>query len=250
MKRACILAISAIVFWTFNSFANTEESFTRGFLLAVDTRDHKACEQTALRIQGMSGLKISSLCAQDGRHPFAVAVITVPIDEFEYLAEITKEGGSYPKVAREDRTSLIVSLPRSRDTETYFRISARRDRLSITVFRESTFGAMEERRESFVQMSFLMKGVGPRGMKDTQVASSLDRRLVYNRGATELTQSQYKSVAANAANIMDAVNGAIQNVTSPRVSLDLFIPPDVCESNRYCRGDELIRVGVSVVIHF
>ncbi|WP_413569101.1 hypothetical protein ACLWBD_17260 [Bdellovibrio sp. HCB117] len=249
MKRTCILFFSAIVLCAFNSFANSEESFARGFLIAVDTRDHKACEQAFLRVSGATGLKISSLCAQDGRNPFAVAVITVPIDEFEFLSEVTNKHGSNARAARADR-SVIMTLPHDRDTETYFRISARRDRMSITVFRESDFGAMDERRERFLIMSFVMKNTGSQGLKDQRVASSIDRRLVYNRGATELTQSQYKSIATKASNIIDAINGAVQNITSPRVSLDVFVPPDACDANRFCPNEDVIRLGLSVVIRF
>lgn len=250
-KTSAFIIITAILLASINTFASAETPYVRGFILAVDTRDHRECELTKSRVEGLTTSDISHICKQDGRNPFAIAIITVPIQEFDYLAEVSPIGSQPQLIAiTNPQLGTMHILPKSKDTDNYFRVMAKRQKANITVFRLENFGDMELRRERSLLFSFIMKSNSTHGTSK-KIASSVAKRLVFNRGSFDMNETEYRKQATKAANIMDLINGAIhETINTDRASVGLFIPPKGCNEENSCPSGEGYSLGLSIVIHF
>ncbi|WII72753.1 hypothetical protein QJS83_02570 [Bdellovibrio sp. 22V] len=250
MKRTSLLIITSILLSAINSLASSEESFARGFIIAADSRDHRACDIAQQKVLALTGTNVLSFCTGGGENPFSVAIITVPANEFEFVSEAESAHADKLTIASPG-VAVIVGIPRSRETDNYFRVSSRRDKANLTVFRQRDFGAMEERRETTFTLAFVLKSHTEEGKrKDHRIANSVSRKLIYNRGEISITESQYKSIVKKAANIMETINAAIGSVTDNRTSVGFFKPPPSCDPNRNCPKPAGLSIGLSVSIRF
>lgn len=251
-KTSAFIIITAVLLSALNAFATEESQYARGLILAVDTRDHRVCEVVEKTVQSMTKSDVSHVCAQDGRNPYAVAIITVPINEFDFMSEVNREFGEKQQLATINNPQLgsMFILPREKYTDQYFRVVSRRDKANITIFRQADFGDMDFRRERSLMFSFVLKSNSSQHTSK-KIASSVAKKLIFNRGSIEMNEAQYRSQATKAAGIMDSINGAIQDaINSDRASFGLFMPPKNCREQRPCPREEGYGLGLKIIIRF
>lgn len=235
------------------SFANSDEdSFSRGLIIAVDTRDHQACESSRTRVAGLTSANISNICAQDGRNPISVVVITKSISEFDYLADVVSEDPKRPVLASINHPTLGVMffLPRSEQNNQYFKLLSQREKTNITIFRQSDFGGMHVRGDRVLTISFMLRATPHQNeVKDEKIVSSVGRRLVFNKGELEsLSRSQAKSIINAAVGIVDTVNGALEKGAQESTSVEIFRPK--CDPETVCAESKGLTLGVSFIFRF
>lgn len=253
MKKSWALILTTVFFKVFTAAAaDSDGTYSRGMIIAVDTRDRIACEAAQKRVEAMTGLKVSQVCAQDGRYPYSVAIITVPTDEFDFVNEVSPRLSRKPQVEVISNPQLgtLYVLSKSKDTDQYFRLVARRHEAEITVFRLEEYGGMQERRETSLLYSFVLKSNSSERTSN-KIAHSVSRRLIYNRSSLDMNEDQYRHQATKAASLMDSINGAVhQALDTDRASLNLFRPPKNCDENRYCPEGEGYSFGLGITIRF
>ncbi|WP_374076380.1 hypothetical protein [Bdellovibrio bacteriovorus] len=250
-KTSAFIIITAILLASINTFASVETPYSRGFILAVDTRDRRECEMAKARIEGLTTSDVSNICKQDGRNPFSIAIITVPLQEFEYMSEVSPiSSRTQPVAISNPQLGTLHILAKSKETDNYFRVMAKKQQASITIFRMEDFGEMDFRRERYLLFAFIMKSNSTQGTSK-KIASSVAKRLVFNRGSIDLNETEYRKQATKAANIMDVINGAIhETMDTDRASIGLFFPPKGCREKNPCPKDGGYGLGLSIVIHF
>ncbi|MEK2647223.1 hypothetical protein [Bdellovibrio sp. BCCA] len=252
-KTFAFIITAALFLGSLTTLAAEENQYSRGLIIAVDTRDHAQCEMAQKTVQGMTTAKVTQVCAQDGRNPYAVIIITVPMSEFDYSNATSPAFGAKVSLTAINNPQLgtMFIYPRAHYTDQYFHVMSRREKASITIFRQSDFGDMDFRRENALLLAFLLKSNSSQ-QTSKKIASSVGKRLVFNRGSFDMNESQYRSQATKAASIMDSINGTIQDaINTDRASLNLFMPPKTCRKDTGpCPNGDGYGFGLSVTIRF
>ncbi|MBV2167192.1 MAG: hypothetical protein KUL82_00685 [Bdellovibrio sp.] len=252
-KMTSLFASLLIVACPLLSFAD-EDSFSRGLIIAVDTRDHAACESTRTRVAGLTSANISNICAQDGRNPISVVVITKSISEFDYLADVVSEDTNQKRQTLASIThptlGVMFFLPRSEHNNQYFRLLSQREKSNITIFRQADFGGMQERRDRVLTVSFMLRAAPHQNeVKDEKIVSSVGRRLVFSKGEIESpSRSQAKGIINAAAGIVDTINSALEKGTQENTSVTAFRPQ--CAPEPVCAESRGLTLGVSFIFRF
>lgn len=226
---------------SFSTFAfSADDTFTRGSLIAVDTRDHQACELAKIKVESMTtGLDLSKICRNDGSNPISVVLVTASISEFDYLSEVDRshqnDGSVILSMEEKPGTDALVIVPNSSELNHGFKLMALKKKTKLAVMRLKDFSALSQLRYKFFTVAFVHRS--PSIPLHSDLASSVE---------TELTQVAGK-LAFNAAGMNEedsslSIMRILKSIKS--VSIDL---PKGCDGIEDCTKDGF---GVTITINY
>lgn len=237
-----------------NVFSDVRELHARGIMVAVDTRDHRHCQLTKKHVESIVRLD-EDLCAFDGLNPLSVVVITIPVDEWDFMAEIDNSRRVEKSIRdkntgfiRASRTSLLFLLPYERTSDNLMRVATRSHTATVSQVRVSDLSMIQEMNAGYTFIHFTMKHI-PHEMtaKDRQAAEKIVQR-VRIRSQEKVLEHKEKTVL-DSLNIISTINSSINDATEGpnQYELNFFLPDAYCRREGQCHktdDDSLIPLGL------
>ncbi|QDK37244.1 hypothetical protein [Bdellovibrio sp. NC01] len=262
MKIKALIIFGAIMSSTSALFAKTadDQSFSRGIMLAVDTRDHAACESTKTYLKILEPTYKEDICKSDSYNPLSVIVVTTAVDEWEFMAEIDMSRKaprnimSHPAgfVSNTDGGVLFL-LPDARDSDNKLRVALKKER-SVAHLRLSDLSLLEDYHMPNIAISFIFKKL-PASLSPQQkaMAERMVRRIRIRH--TSEKPGGEESTALSSLNILEGLNNSIKDITNKSFEVDLFMPKDLCPTNGTCptnKSDTILplKLGFSFKMKF
>ena len=222
-----------------SSLGSSSEGFARGLMVAVDTRDHRACEKTKEYVKLLAPFLKEDLCSQDGQNPFSVVVITLEINEWDFMSEV-ETSRKAPRSVRDKnvgftrggRAGLLFLLPAARENDHHMRMALKRNQVSVAQVRLADLSILKE--VSFPNMSvpfLLMRKDANADESDPEATERLVRRVRISR-AQSVSAQHDESDALSSLNILDNLNMSSSAESQNRFEIDFFIPKEGCTPNR------------------
>lgn len=248
MKNAKLIITFAMIMTSLtaqaNSFSEEHETYARGIMVATDTRDQADCQRTQDQIRRLMHLE-EDLCAVDEMNPISVVVMTIPIDEWDFMGEVDSSRKAKKSVrdsnvgfVRGGRTSLLFLLPSARESNNMIRVAVRRDTATVAQVRVSDLSMLQEIKRGHTFVHFILKNI-PRHLSDEDREAG-DRivRRVRLRSSTIEGAAREKSILQS-LNIVDNINTSINDPASPdRFEMGFFLPEGLCLSLKKCLSDD------------
>lgn len=221
------------------SFSNQSEGYARGLMVAVDTRDQRACETTKGYIRLLVPFLKEDLCAQDGQNPFSVVVMTFETTEWDFMSEVDLSRKAPRSVrdtnvgfVRGGRAGLLFLLPAARESDHHTRVALKREQLSVAHVRLADLNMLKEVSFSNMAIPFLlMRRDTTLSESDREATERMVRRVRISRAHSASTQKD-ESDALSSLNILDNLNMSPETDNQNRFEMDFFIPKDECSANR------------------
>ncbi|MFV8247785.1 hypothetical protein [Bdellovibrio bacteriovorus] len=248
MKNAKLILTFAMMLTSLttqaNSFLEERETYARGIMVATDTRDQADCQRTRDQIRTFMPLE-EDLCAVDELNPISVVVMTIPIDEWDFMGEVDSSRraersarDSNVGFVRGGRTSLLFLLPSARESNNMIRVAVRRDAATVAQVRVSDLSMLQEIKRGHTFVHFILRNI-PRHLSDEDREAS-DRiiRRVRLRSSSIEGMAKEKSILQS-LNIVDNINTSINDPASPdRFEMGFFLPEGLCLSLKKCLNSE------------
>ncbi|AFY03368.1 hypothetical protein Bdt_3695 [Bdellovibrio bacteriovorus str. Tiberius] len=223
-----------------NTLDFQQETFARGLMVAADTRDRVGCQKTKELVGSLMRLE-EDLCAIDELNPISVVVMTIPVDEWDFMAEIDSSRNA-PRSIRDSnvgfvrggRTSLLFLLPSARESNNMIRVAVRREQATIAQVRVSDLSMLQEMQRGHTFVHFTLRNI-PRDLseRDRSAAERIVRRVRIRSSNIEgLTKEK---TILQSLNIVDNINSSINDPESPdRFEMGFFLPEGLCLSLKKC----------------
>lgn len=220
------------------------EAYSRGLLFAVDTRDHHTCRLVQEQIHLLAPFFATDICAQDGTNPISIVVMTIPIIEADFLAEVdlsknspSSDRDQTPGFAPMGIAGIFFILPYARESESNILLSFKRSSLSVAHVRVTALSRLEDQGVSHLALSFVLQKI-PTQYTDSQrnQAERMIKRVQIIKNIDESLKNQDKETALSSLNILEAINTSIQSAAkAPNFKINLFLPKRKCSEAIPCR---------------
>lgn len=238
MKKTLRVFLSALVILSASASlgAGPNESFSRGLLIAVDSRDHRACDTVQKKIEALVEGKAPNICAQAGRNPIRIVILTAPITEWDYLSEVSPAKNERPlRSISAPNMGTMFFVPASREVFHYFNLVSLKKKSTLLITHDNNFGGMMARGDRTVSVSFVLKSRGEQAKRTGQkVVDYLDKYALFAKGRAASATADENQPANNSTTV------------------DLYRPPIACpDPDRTCLAREKgYSLGISVTIRF
>ncbi len=263
MKYLKYLLSLAVLVSSLKVLATEEAQYARGLMVAVDTRDHRACQAAQERVRFMVPSFKMDLCVQDGANPFSIVVATIPLNEWDFMGEIYQSKKA-PKSVRDQnvgfvsgsKTGVLFILPSARESDSNLRISLKRSEIEIASVRTADLSFLEDQKIPSVSVSFILKKLPVNYSEDQRsMTERMVRRVRISKAMSEQTEKDKEKSALSSLNILDTINTSIQGATTQNFELDVFLPIASCPHKNPCpavKSDMIIPLGLgfSFTMHF
>lgn len=233
MKKISFLTILLSTFCYLNSYA--DEVYSRGYVIAVDTRVKSACEIVKQKIAGIATAGVQGLCNKDNSKPYAVIVATLPMDEFEFSAQEELLQDNLMEISADSNSSrgAIYILPKHKEFDHYLHFTSHRNQAAISYTRQQNFANMAEAtKQSLLIVPFIIKS----DSADSKASSSASQNDDFLKSQTD---------------IIDVIKDVFTGHSNRRIMLQFFSPDElVCETDPLLCHTTTISVGLNLVIKF
>ncbi|MFV8257045.1 hypothetical protein ACNQKP_04530 [Bdellovibrio bacteriovorus] len=258
MKNAKLILTFAMMLTSLktyaNSFSEERETHARGIMVAVDTRDHRQCRTTKRSLEDLVPLE-EDLCAFDELNPLSVVVITIPTDEWDFMAEIDNSRNAEKSIrdtnagfVRASRTNLLFILPSARTSNNMIRVAVRRHQATVAQVRVSDLSMLHEMNFGSAIVHFTLKNI-PHQLteKDRESAERIVRRVRVRSNA--IAGAEREKTILDSLNVVSTINSSLNEAanTPNRFEMNLFLPDAYCRRENKCsKGDDdrLIPLGL------
>lgn len=222
-----------------------ERTFTRGYMLAVDTRDHAACAKVDRKLKLLVPDMETTMCAPLRDHPISVAVVSIPSNEWDFFTELTLAKGNKdilsrrpPGFAKVGTTGVMFFLPTSRDQDNFLRLTSKRSRMQVSVAYLPDLQLLENAPDNQLSLSFILENL-PHHFSDRieRITARMKKRLLSKDSSTE---EQDRSLLALLNLVLSSPNPHDDGDTSktPGFRMKLFLPADECGTAGMCNAKE------------
>lgn len=220
-------------------FSDSADGFARGLMVAVDTRDHQACERTKDYVRLLVPFLTEDLCAPDGQNPFSVVVMTFEISEWDFMSEV-EVSRKAPRSVRDSnvgfvrggRAGLLFLLPAARESDHNMRMALKRSQVSVAQVRLADLNILKDVNFSNMSVPFLLiRKNADSDESEREATERMLRRVRISRAHSASTQKD-ESDALSSLNILDNLNMSSSTDSQNRFEMDFFIPKDQCAAGR------------------
>nr|BFD61238.1 hypothetical protein CKG001_33450 [Bdellovibrio sp. CKG001]BFD64702.1 hypothetical protein BdHM001_33830 [Bdellovibrio sp. HM001] len=239
LLKLCVLFSALTARAETHSFSNPSEGYARGVMVAVDTRDHKACQTTKEYVSLLVPFLKEDICAPDGENHLSVVVMTFDTTEWDFQAEVDLSRKAPRSVrdtnvgfVRGGRAGLLFLLPAARESDHYTRVALKRGQLSVAHVRLADLSMLRDMGFSNMSVPFLlMRRDASIDENDREATERMVRRVRISRAHSASAQKD-ESDALSSLNILDNLNMVPSSDSQNRFEMDLFIPKDECTAGK------------------
>lgn len=205
--------------------------------MAVDKRDHRLCADTEAKIRTLTASKsYDGLCTKSNNKPFAVVIISVPISDYEFLADKNSNHGA----SKND--SVLVVLPNEKELSHYSRLTSRQNLMKVEVHHLDDFLDMKEFAIRNLSFGFLLKTSASQikaGFGTLVTKRLASQRFNYsNHGAPPKYEGKNSTKGSGSFSTSESSD-------ERRMKIGIFFPPDVCDEKYHCGDKENYGIGIS-----
>ncbi|UOF00482.1 hypothetical protein [Bdellovibrio reynosensis] len=243
-KRAFFTAILSL----FVSLAASAEeyAFTRGILLAFDTRDHQACEMATLRVKSMAPkADLKALCAQDGRKPISVILVSTPVSEFDFTTEDLKAKKGNSLAIKLSDSSIIdqetfILISDTEELDHTLKIMNHKKTQAVSQIRMAELSALSVLNYKLFSVPFVLRSKGSKVETLNKFAAMLERKAVSIGQNIEVSSEEEEPFTVD-GNMLPSIVKLLTTIKS--ISVDL---PKDCDKG--CKSDK--SFGLSIALKF
>lgn len=238
MKTKLTLIYSLILLsMTSTAFAQAPEIYVRGIMIAVDSRDHSACQIQKERLELLRVDLDEDLCVQDNENPLRVVVLTIPSNEWDFIAEVDLSRNAKKSIldnnvgfTRDSNRGLLYILPSSRHSDNSMRLAVRQEHITAAQVRLSDLSMLSEAGRASMTLSFIHKNIPARYTQEQRMNAERIIRRVRIKSHAQKSVEENESSALSSLNILNGVNSTLQNATdNESVEMGFFIPDLICD---------------------
>ncbi|XGC80790.1 hypothetical protein ACES2L_15810 [Bdellovibrio bacteriovorus] len=247
MKK--LAAFTAILSLLVTITAAAEEfAYTRGMLMAFDTRDHQACEMATLRVKGMAPkADLKALCAQDGRKPISVILVSTPISEFDFTTEDLKAKKGNSLSIKLSDTSIIdqetfILISDNDELDHTLRIMNYKNTQTVAQMRMAELSALKVLNYKVFSVPFVLRSKGNKVETLNKFAKMLEDKAV-SIGQNIEVSSEEEELFTVSGNMLPSIVKLLTTIKS--ISVDL---PKNCQKGSTCKSDK--GFGLSIALKF
>lgn len=221
-----------------------ERSFTRGYMLAVDTRDHAACARADRKLNLLAPALNATMCAPLRDHPIAVAVVSIPSDDWDFFTELTLAKGNKeiarraPGFAKVGASGVMFFLPASRDQDNFLRLTSKKSQMQVSVAYVPDLRLLENSFDNQLSLSFILENL-PDHFSDRieRITARMKKRLLAKGDSSE---EQDRSLLALLSLVLSGPtpHEEVETTKQPGFKMKLFLPADECGNVSMCSGKE------------
>lgn len=234
--------------------AHADEAYTRGYVIAVDTRNKAACETVRRKLRAVTTADTSHICDQDNKNPYTAIIATLSVAEFDFYAEEENLENNSTEISTNasSTTGAIYILPKYKEFDHFLHFTSHRDHAEITYSRQADFGNMAKSGKNCLIIPFIMKSNSETVATDDQsLSSSVNDYIVLNPGPHTKSQSQYLYIIKNQTNIIEILAEIVAEDPKDRVNIGLYSPKNlICSSESSLCKDGKFALGLNVKICF
>lgn len=220
-----------------------ERSFTRGYMLAVDTRDHAACARADSKLKLLVPDTTATMCAPLRDHPISVAVVSIPSNDWDFFTELTLAKGNKdvlsrrsPGFAKVGTSGVMFFLPASRDQDNFLRLTSKRSQMQVSVAYVPDLAILEKSLDNHLALSFILENL-PHHLTDRieRITARMKKRLVTKGDSSE---SQDRSLLALLSLVLSSSTPHEEEDSdqTPGFKMKLFLPSDECGTVAMCNA--------------
>lgn len=217
-------------------------SYHRGTLIAVDKRDHRQCADMEAKIRLLTDSRThDGICTKNNNKPFAIAVVSVPISDYEFLAD------KYSSNEASKNASALIILPNENELSHHTRLRSHKHLMKIEILHFDSFLDMAELGLSTLSFAFLFKAPA------SEVKNGPGATVI-----NALAKQRFNYVASGRAfsypeSSLQRKSSQVAITESPeenRIKVGVFFPPEVCEEKQGCKNNENYGIGISFTFIF
>lgn len=211
--------------------------YYRGSITAVDKRDHRLCADTEAKIRILTESKaFEGLCTKSNNKPFAVAIVSVPISDYEFMADKNYNHGA----SKND--SVLVVLPNEKELSHYSRLTSRKNLMKVEIIHLDDFLDMKEFAISNLSFGFLLK------TSASQIKAGFGALVTKRLASQRFNYSNHGAHPKYDGGSSTKKSGNFtpsESSDERRMKIGIFFPPDVCDERYHCGDRENYGIGIS-----
>lgn len=226
------------------SFGQTsfeEETFTRGMMIAVDSRYESECHSKKEYLRALRVELDEDLCLDDSQNPLRVVVLMAPSSEWEFLTELDLSRSAKKSMkdqnvgfTRASSGGLLYILPSKRHSDNLVRMGFESERITAAQVRLSDLSMLTESGRISLTLSFIHKNVLASHRRDQDKHSDSLLRHVRIKSNSQKSVEEEGAAALSSLNILNEINSSLQNAAdNDSIELGFFIPDLNCPHAKY-----------------
>lgn len=250
MQKLFIFLFLSLVL-SFKAFAQSEvleeRSYNRGYMIAVDSRDHAACNRAEQRLKFIAPQSQQKLCVSSSEFPVSVAVVSMASSEWEFVTEINLAKGNKDILtqrakgfARSGTSGVMFFMPSVRDHDNLLRLTTKRNEVQVTVIRISDFRILNSGDGVSMSVSFMLETLPRRfASRMADITQRLENRVSVESGVAAGKDSSVLAMLTlglGGASTSSANSEIV--TTTPGFDFNFFLPESQCLRMSSCGKEE------------
>ncbi len=222
-----------------------QRSYTRGYMIAVDSRDHAACNRAEERLKLIAPQSHQKLCANSREFPISIAVISIPSSEWDFTTEINLAKGKKDILtqrasgfAKSGASGIMFFMPVGRDHDNLLRLTTKRSHSQVTVIRVDDQRILSSGDGISMSVSFMLETLPRRfAARIADITQRLESRLSVEPGTAGKDTSVLAMLTLGLGGSNTTSNGA-EPAPAPGFDFNFFLPESECLRMNSCGREE------------